>query len=109
MLYEVITTNSVEVVYAIDPGEKVHIRNVIISGNNRTLDRIIRRELYLAPGDLYNLTDLKDSRNALGRTGYFENTTIEEKRIDAQTIDLIVKSKEAPTGNIQLGGGYGIV
>jgi outer membrane protein insertion porin family len=100
-------TKSVEVVYRINPGEKVRIRNVIIAGNNRTLDRIIRRELYLGPGDMYNLTDLKDSRNALGRTGYFENTTIEEKRIDTHTMDLVVKVKEAPTGNIQLGGGYG--
>ncbi|MEA3523210.1 MAG: outer membrane protein assembly factor BamA, partial [Campylobacterota bacterium] len=100
-------TKSVEVVYSIKPGEKVRIRNVIIAGNNRTLDRIVRRELYLGPGDMYNLTDLKDSRNALGRTGYFEGTTIEEKRIDTHTMDLIVKVKEAPTGNIQLGGGYG--
>ncbi len=98
---------SVDVIYSITPGEKVRIRNVIVEGNSRTLDRIIRRELYLAPGDYYNLTDLKDSRNALGRTGYFESTTIEEKRIDERTMDLIVKTKEAPTGNIQLGGGYG--
>jgi outer membrane protein insertion porin family len=98
---------SVEVIYHISPGQKVHIRNVIIEGNNRTLDRIIRRELYLAPGDMYNLTDLRDSRNALGRTGYFESNIIEEKRIDEKTMDLIVKVKEAPTGNIQLGGGYG--
>ncbi len=98
---------TVEVVYSIKPGKKVRIRNVIIAGNNRTLDRIIRRELYLGPGDMYNLTDLKDSRNALGRTGYFENTTIEEKRISEDTMDLVVKVKEAPTGNIQLGGGYG--
>lgn len=98
---------TVEVVYRINPGEKVRIRNVIISGNNRTLDRIVRRELYLGPGDMYNLTDLKDSRNALGRTGYFEKNTIEEKRIDTHTMDLIVKVKETPTGNIQLGGGYG--
>jgi outer membrane protein insertion porin family len=100
-------TKSVDVVYRITPGKKVHIRNVIISGNNRTLDRVIRRELFLAPGDLYSLSDLKDSRNALGRTGYFESNTIEEKRIDDESMDLIVQAKEAPTGNIQLGGGYG--
>lgn len=98
---------TVDVVYRIRPGKKVWIRNVIISGNNRTLDRIVRRELYLGPGDLYSLTDLKDSRNALGRTGYFESQTVEEKRVDEQTVDLIVKTKEAPTGNIQIGGGYG--
>ncbi len=98
---------TVDVVYRIIPGKKVHINNVIIAGNNRTLDRVVRRELFLAPGDLYNLTNLKDSRAALGRTGYFESTTIEEKRIDDETMDLIVQTKEAPTGNIQLGGGYG--
>jgi len=98
---------TVEVVYRIVPGKKVHIHNVIVSGNNRTLDRIARRELFLAPGDLYSLSNLKDSRNALGRTGYFESTTIEEKRLDDETMDLIVQTKEAATGNIQLGGGYG--
>ncbi|MEA3374163.1 MAG: outer membrane protein assembly factor BamA [Campylobacterota bacterium] len=98
---------TVDVVYKIIPGEKVWIRNVIVSGNTRTLDRILRRELYLGPGDMYNLTDLKDSRNALGRTGFFESQTVEEKRVDERTMDLVVKVKEAPTGNVQIGGGYG--
>jgi outer membrane protein insertion porin family len=97
----------VDVVFKIMPGEKVKIRNVVISGNSRTLDRIIRRELYLGPGDMYSLTDLTDSRNSLGRLGFFDGNTIEEKRIDNSTMDLVVKVKEAPTGNIQLGGGYG--
>ena len=99
--------HTVEVVFKINPGEKVKIRNVVISGNTRTLDRIIRRELYLGPGDMYSLTDLKDSRAALGRLGFFDGTTIEEKRIDNKNMDLVVKLKEASTGNIQLGGGYG--
>jgi outer membrane protein insertion porin family len=99
--------NTVEVIFKVTPGDKVRIRDVIISGNNRTLDRIIRRELYLGPGDMYSLTDLKDSRNSLGRLGFFDGNTIEEKRVDNQTMDLVVKVKEAPTGNIQIGGGYG--
>ncbi len=99
--------HTVDVFFRISPGDKVKIRNVIISGNNRTLDRIIRRELYLGPGDMYSLTDLKDSRNAIGRLGDFDSNTIEEKRIDNHTMDLVVKVKEAPTGNIQIGGGYG--
>ncbi|HIC12834.1 MAG TPA: outer membrane protein assembly factor BamA [Sulfurimonas sp.] len=98
---------TVEVIFKITPGDRVRIRNVVISGNTRTLDRIIRRELYLGPGDMYSLTDLKDSRNSLGRLGYFEGTTIEEKRVNNQTMDLVVKLKEVPTGNVQLGGGYG--
>jgi outer membrane protein insertion porin family len=100
-------TKSVEVIYKISPGKKVRINNVAISGDNRTLDRVVRRELFLAPGDWYSLTNLKDSRAALGRTGYFESTTIEEKRISDDSMDLVVQVKEAPTGNIQIGGGYG--
>ncbi len=99
--------HTVDVYFRVIPGNKVRIRNVLISGNTRTLDRIVRRELYLGPNDMYSLTDLKDSRTAIGRLGYFDSTTIEEKRIDDHTMDLIVKVKEAPTGNIQLGGGYG--
>ncbi|WP_428739207.1 outer membrane protein assembly factor BamA [Sulfurimonas sp.] len=98
---------TVEVIFQIKPGNKVKIRNVTISGNTRTLDRIVRRELFLGPNDMYSLTDLKDSRNAIGRLGYFDSTTIEEKRVDNESMDLIVKVKEAPTGNIQVGGGYG--
>ncbi len=100
-------SHTVDVVYKIRPGHKVYIRDVLISGNTRTLDRVTRRDIYLAPGDLYSLTDVRDSRNALQRTGYFESTTIEEKRIDDRTMDLIVKVKETQTGTIQLGGGYG--
>jgi outer membrane protein insertion porin family len=97
----------VAVTFNVVPGEKVYIRNVEIGGNTRTLDRVIRRELYLAPGHLYSLTDLEDSKTSLGRTGYFESSTIEEKRVSANEIDLVVKVKESPTGSISVGGGYG--
>lgn len=99
--------DTVHVVYKIIPGEKVRIRDVIISGNTRTLDRVIRRELYLGAGDMYSLTDLTDSKNALGRLGFFDANSIEEKRINNNTMDLVVNVKEAATGNIQIGGGYG--
>jgi len=100
-------THQVNVIFKVMPGQRVKIHDVIISGNTRTLDRIVRRELYLGPGDMYSLTDLQDSRNALGRLGFFDGTTIEEKRYSNDEMDLIAKVKEAPTGNIQIGGGYG--
>ncbi len=95
------------VIYRIDPGKKVYIRDVIISGNTRTLDRVIRREIFLAPGDPFNLTDLKDSKAALMRTGFFENVVIDERRVNDHQMDLVVNVKEAQTGNIMVGGGYG--
>ena len=99
--------NSVDIIFRVHAGDKVKIRDVVISGNTRTLDRVIRREIFLGPNDMYSLTDLRDSRHALGRLGFFDGNTIEERRVDNQTMDLVIKVKEAPTGNIQLGGGYG--
>ena len=87
-------------------GEKVYIRDVIISKNNRTLDRVIRRNVYLAPKDLYNETDFQDSLKKLKRTGFFEDVKIIKKRVSNNLMDLIVEVKEAPTGSLVLGGGY---
>ena len=99
-------THTVSIRYLVNPGKKVHIRDVIISGNQRTLDRVIRRDVYLAPGDTFSYTDYKDSLNALKRTGFFEDVQIEQRRVSEDEMDLLVKVKEMPTGNIMIGGGY---
>jgi len=93
--------------YVVQPGMKVTINDVLISGNDTTKDRVIRRYIYLAPGDRFNARDLKDSKNALGRTGFFDNVDIQSQRISADKINLLVKVKEAATGTISAGGGYG--
>ena len=98
---------TVDVQYTIIAGQKVTINDVIISGNHTTRDRVIRRDVYLAPGDQFSLTDLKDSKNALGRRGYFEKVDIEQQRVDETHTNLLVKVKETATGSIQAGGGYG--
>ena len=97
----------VDVVFSVVPGQQVYINDVKISGNARTLDRVVRRDVYLAPGDMYNLTDLKDAKSKLKRSSFFEDVQIEEKRISEDKMDLSVKVTEAPTGSIMLGGGYG--
>jgi outer membrane protein insertion porin family len=96
-----------DVIIHVTPGEKVYINDVIISGNSRTLDRVIRRNVYLAPKDLFNLTDFKDSKSALNRTGFFEIATLKQKRINKNLMDLEVHVKETATGSLTLGGGYG--
>ena len=99
--------HTVDVEYRIIAGNIVTINDVIISGNHTTRDRVIRRDIYLAPGDTFSQTDLKDSQNALGRRGYFENVSIEQQKVDAEHSNLLVKVKETATGSIQAGGGYG--
>ncbi len=97
----------VDIVYNVIPGKKVYINDVKISGNTKTLDSVIRRDVYLAPGDLYNLTDFKSSTNKLKRSRFFENVQIEEKRVNDEKLDIVVKVTEAATGSLMLGGGYG--
>ncbi|ECL3576442.1 outer membrane protein assembly factor BamA [Campylobacter jejuni] len=100
-------TQEATVVFKVIPRDKVYIRNVIISGNSRTVDRVIRRELYITEGNLYNRTDLSESKNALKRTSYFDDVNIKEEKVDDTHIDLIVDVKEASTGAISGGIGYG--
>lgn len=100
-------TREASVVFRVIPHNKVYIRNVIISGNSRTVDRVIRRELYLTEGNLYNKTDLSESKNALRRTSYFDDVNIKEEKVDDTHMDLIVDVKEASTGAISGGIGYG--
>lgn len=97
----------VKVLYLIQVGQKVRINDVLISGNSRTADRIIRRELLLAPGDMYKLSDLRESENALKRLGYFGKVKIDERRVSESAMDLLVNVEEARTGELMFGLGYG--
>jgi len=95
------------ITYKVVPGNIVYIRNVIINGNSKTLDRVIRRNIYLAPGEKYSYQDLQDSKNALQRSGYLENVQIKEKRVSSDKIDLLVDVKEGLSGSLRAGISYG--
>jgi len=100
-------TGTVNLQYQITPGQKVTINDVVISGNDATKDSVIRRYIYLAPGDTYSYTDLKDSKSALGRTGFFEKIDITPQQISEDKVNILVQVKETQTGSISAGGGYG--
>ncbi|PAF50795.1 outer membrane protein assembly factor BamA [Helicobacter sp. 13S00401-1] len=100
-------TAEVTVDFRIDVGQKVHINDVVITGNTRTGDRIIRREILIAPGDLYSLTKITQSENALKRLGYFDKVRIDSRRVTDNLIDLVVNVSEGRTGELVFGVGYG--
>jgi outer membrane protein insertion porin family len=99
--------HTVDLIYSVITGNKVYIRDVRIMGNSITIDRVVRRDVFLTPRDLYSRTDLIESRNALRRTGYFQDVTIKEEKVSEDEIDLIVEVKERETGAIGGGIGYG--
>jgi outer membrane protein insertion porin family len=99
--------NLATIIYKVIPGDIVYIRNVTISGNTKTLDRVIRRNIFIAPGDKYSYQNIIDSKYALQRTGYLEDVKIEEKRVSNNQIDLNVKVKEGLSGSLRAGISYG--
>lgn len=105
--YHPASEGRVNVTYRIIGSKKYRIRKINITGNTRTLDAIIRREMLLSENDLYQPNKVADSRRRILALGLFSEVHIEEREVDDQNLILNVKVKESSTGYINLGGGYG--
>jgi len=95
------------VTYRVKANSKVNVGSITISGNSRTVDRVIRRELYLSEGEAFSQKDLKDSIDALRRTGFFSDVKIVPRQVSRDLINLLVKVEETSTGSIMGGLSYG--
>lgn len=95
------------VTYRVKANSKVNVGSITISGNSRTVDRVIRRELYLSEGEAFSQKDMKDSIDALRRTGFFSDVKIEPRQVSKDLINLLVKVEETSTGSIMGGLSYG--
>ena len=99
--------NFAHITYKVIPGEIVYINDVIIEGNNKTLDRVVRRNIFLAPGDKFSYTDFQDSINALKRKGYYKEVSIKKERISQNKMNLKVKAVDGLSGMLKAGISYG--
>ena len=98
---------NVDIALVITRGPPVYFNRVVISGNTKTRDKVIRREMAAAEQELFSGDKIKQSRNALQRTGYFEDVQITTKKTDrSDAVDLLVDVKEGPTGSFNIGGGF---
>jgi len=101
------TTQTVDVTYEIAKGKLVYFNRINITGNTKTRDKVIRRELSVVEGDLYSRTKLKNSYMALNRLRYFEEIDFQtEKGPDETLTDVNIRVKEKPTGIFSIGAGY---
>lgn len=100
----------VDLLFKIEKGVKVNINRIEIKGNTKTRDKVIRRELKIAEGDIYSSTLLRKSRQRVKNTGYFKEvdfaTSPTEKR---ELIDLDIRVEELETGALKFGTGYSSV
>jgi len=83
------------------------VGRIEITGNTRTRDKVIRREMRLDEGDIFNNKLLKRSYQRINNLNYFESVSITTKpRVEEKLIDINVKVKEKLTGMLSIGGGY---
>lgn len=100
-------SDSVKVIYRVSEGEKSFVRKINISGNEKTQDRVIRREVAVAPGDEYNTVRVEKTRTRLQQMGYFSQVDIRPNGTGTPGYkDLQVDVKEQSTGSINLGAGF---
>ena len=92
----------------IDPGKRVYVRNINISGNTKTRDEVIRRELRQFENSWYDGEKIKLSRDRVDRLDYFTDVTLETPDVPGKTdqVDINLGVTEKPTGNIMLGAGF---
>lgn len=100
-------TNETKVFYKIDEGDKYSVGRIEISGNTKTRDKTIRREIRLDEGDVFNASLLRRSFERLNNLQFFESVDITPKPDpEKKLVDLAVNVKDKPTGFLSIGGGY---
>ena len=98
---------TVDVALVITKGPPVYFNRILVAGNTKTRDKVVRRELEATEQELYSGSKITQSRNALQRTGYFEDVQLTTKKTaQPDTVDLLVDVKEGPTGTFSIGAGY---
>jgi outer membrane protein insertion porin family len=98
---------TIDITFDMEKGEKVYFDRITITGNPKTRDKVLRRELKIVEGDLYSSTGLKKSKQNLMNLGFFEEATLATERGSADNrLNLKVDVKEKPTGTFSIGAGY---
>ncbi|HVJ66260.1 MAG TPA: outer membrane protein assembly factor BamA [Bdellovibrionota bacterium] len=95
---------------SVEPGEKAYWGKISVTGNTKTHDKVLRRELPFNEGELYNATKRKKGFERIQRLGFFgSDVNFLTSSPDGKTnvIDLEIKVEEKPTGSLNVSAGYG--
>ncbi|MFZ5630393.1 MAG: BamA/OMP85 family outer membrane protein [Spirochaetota bacterium] len=94
--------------FVVSEGDKGFIENIIIKGNKKTLDKVIRRELIIHEGELFNSELVQRSRERVHNLQFFKEVNVDARPGSSEgKMNLVIDVEEQPTGTISLGGGYG--
>jgi outer membrane protein insertion porin family len=97
----------VDVTFRVIEGEPSKVHDIIITGNTRTKEKVIRRQLSIQPGDLFRRNLLVRSQRELQQLGYFSNLLVDSKPVpNSNDIDLILNVEERQVGTASAGFGF---
>ena len=100
----------VDVNYEVAEGKLAYIRNIFVRGNTRTKDKVIRRELAVYPGEIFNEVKVRTSEKRLRNLGYFSQvSSVPESTVDPEKYDLSIEVEEQKTGQFIVGAGFSSV
>ncbi len=100
----------VDITLDIDRGDLVYINRIAIRGNTRTRDNVIRRELQIAEGGVFDAKGIRESSQRLQRLEFFEEVNVTpEPALDPSKMNVLVDVKEKSTGQFSIGAGYSSV
>ncbi|MAJ59117.1 MAG: outer membrane protein assembly factor BamA [Deltaproteobacteria bacterium] len=100
-------TKTVDVQFDVQKGPLYFVRTINISGNTRTIDPVIRREMQVVEGQLYSARGIQISTQRIRRLGFFEDISFDSKPTDDPSqLDLGVNVVERPTGSFSFGAGF---
>ena len=96
----------VDITYTVSKGPEVYIDKIQITGNTKTRDKVIRRELRVDEQRRFSGSGLRRSQERLRRLGFFEDVNITTRKAEGEDrLDLLVDVKEASTGAFSAGAG----
>jgi outer membrane protein insertion porin family len=96
----------VDVRFVAERGPAVYIDRIEIAGNVKTRDKVVRRELRVGEQELFSATELRKSREALQRLGFFRSVDIKTRRAAPDRLDVAVEVEEGQTGAFSAGAGF---
>jgi outer membrane protein insertion porin family len=103
-------SRKVSIVFTVEEGPRVYIERIVITGNTRTRDYVIRREFEIGEGDAYNKVLIDKTERRLNGLGFFKKVTITNQPGSApDRVILVVNVEDQPTGSLSLSGGYSTV